>query len=93
MNQLVLPAEVLAQIGQIHSWYETHGEHLADDFLNELERTLKLLRDNPQIYAIAFNHTRRARLHRFPYKVYYRIHGQRITVVSIIHDMRRQERW
>lgn len=93
MNQLIFARRVIAQITQAYTWYEAQQPHLGEEFVEELERTLSALRDSPQRYPLAHNRTRRARLRRFPYMVYYRIASKRVVVVSIFHEKRKPRHW
>ena len=93
MNELKFLGRVEPQIESAVSWYESQGERLREQFLQELERILGVLRENPRLFPVVYNRTRRARLRRFPYKVYYRMAPGVVTVVSVVHDKQRPRRW
>lgn len=88
MNHLSIAKRVHRQLADVLAWYDERDAGLADQFLEDLERTLTLLRDHPQMYPTSHNRTRRARLRRFPYLIFYRQAGARIRVLSVIHDKR-----
>ena len=44
-------------------WYEKQGLGLGGDFLDEIQRTLATMSENPYMCPVAFRHTRRALVH------------------------------
>ncbi|MBL0716858.1 MAG: hypothetical protein JJV89_02305 [Desulfosarcina sp.] len=43
--------------------------------------------------AAVHRHTRRARIHRFPFGIYYRIEEESLVVVAVMHGSRHPKRW
>ena len=71
-------------------WYEAQRQGLGAAFSEELAQVLAWLADNALIYPELFRGVRRVFAHRFPYIVYYRIAGDDVMVLAILHMRRRR---
>ena len=74
-------------------WYETQRPGLGNELIAEIGRAVQLLAEQPERRPIYYNGFRRLMTHRFPYKVFYRVEGDRVIVFRILHakrDHRRQ---
>ena len=58
---------VEADVVEAFAYYHERSPVLAEDFLNEFDAALELLRHHPLIGAFLRAPVRRVRLHRFPY--------------------------
>jgi plasmid stabilization system protein ParE len=70
------------------AWYDERKDHLGDEFFQEVERVLASIAANPQAFPQSSRGRRKAHLKRFPYTIFYRIHADRLRVLSIRHDKR-----
>jgi plasmid stabilization system protein ParE len=82
-----------ADIEEAAVWYEQQREGLGDEFLDEILLSLEIITDNPYLYAEIHRQTRRAMIHRFPFGIYYRIKGELVIVVAVMHGSRHPKRW
>ena len=74
-------------------WYEKQRDGLGDEFLDEIQVTLRLMAENPSMYSVVHRHTRRALIKRFPFGIYFRIEQNSIVVVAVMHGSRHPKRW
>jgi plasmid stabilization system protein ParE len=58
--------EAETDLEEAASWYEKQCRGLGDKFLDEVQGILKILSENPYLYAVTHKNTRRALIHRFP---------------------------
>ena len=75
------------------AFYEASVPGLGDAFLDDVERAIDHIRENPRIGAPIGRAFRRAVLRRFPFTVVYAERGDEIVIVAIAHDRRRPEYW
>ncbi len=75
------------------SWYEQHRESLGREFLDAVEVVLAAVSENPRRYPVMHRDVRRALLRRFPFGLFFRIAGEEIDVVAIMHASRHPRRW
>ena len=73
---------------EIAEYYKEIREGLNDDFVLCLETELEIIKRLPEIYKKTIGETRKAVLHRYPYKVYYVIRGEVILIAAIVHHKR-----
>ena len=76
-------------IDEAYAWYESRRNGLGEVFLRSVDACFDRLRREPEIYAVAHERVRRARVHRFPYHVYYLIRPEHVDVLAVYHDRRR----
>ena len=87
--------EALVDIETAADWYETQEVGLGTDFLRTFIEALHRLPLNPFIYRLR-DRRRNVRwllLNHFPYKVVYQIVGNRLIVLAVLHQARRDRHW
>src|SRR4051794_9706759 len=75
------------------SWYRARGTEIAQQFRQQLRRTIGLIRSNPQAYQEVAPGVRRAVVQFFPYEVYYLTDSTSVTIVACLHASRDQDMW
>jgi toxin ParE1/3/4 len=88
LYKIVFQIEALQDIQDAYHWYESQLKDLGEDFLEELEKILTSLKQNPQYFGIAFDDFRDARLTRFPYLIVFKIEGKNVFINSVRHTRR-----
>lgn len=83
------------EIYEIVSRYAAENRDLGVRFVEELERVLRLLEDNPRLGQRVSDACRRVRLRSFPYAVIYfpEMDGDLIQVRVIYHQRRHSGYW
>lgn len=75
-------------------WYIVEaGQPVAARFIEEFENLQTLLRDNPEVGALARNAARRFIFRHFPYTLVYRIRGELIEILALAHHSRQPDYW
>lgn len=69
-------------------WYEAQRPGLGAEFIDEISRTVATLADNPLRYREVMEGVRRVLARRFPYAIAYRVEGDEVIVMSILHMSR-----
>jgi len=75
------------------SWYENQLAGLGNEFLDEIMITLERVAELPSLYPAIHRNTQRALTHRFPFGIYYRIEGDQVIVVAVMHASQNPIRW
>lgn len=75
-------------VAAAQTWYETQRSGLGAEFHQQVSQVLARLTDTPLIYPAVYRDFRRAMVHRFPYLIWYRVLGQKITVLACTHSSR-----
>jgi toxin ParE1/3/4 len=83
--RLIIIPQAEEDIQQAVFWYQTEKEGLGSDFLAVLSEQLQLIEQHPYQYAVRYKDLRAAVLRKFPYLIYYRIAGQTIRVLAVLH--------
>ncbi len=92
-RHLYLRPEAEEEIGRASEWYEERGFELGSAFLDEVSRTIGVLRSSPELYPLADSTIRKAALRRFPYLILYRATEEEVVVVSCFHTRRDPREW
>lgn len=75
------------------SWYESQMPELGGEFLDTVLEMLTSIEQSPMSYPVVHRDTHRAVLPRFPFSIFYFVHGTEISVVSVMHGSRHPSRW
>ena len=74
-------------------WYQQQAPHLAAQFLDEVNKSLKRITRYPFSCMEIEAGIRRCVLNRFPYGVIYGIDGDRIVIIAVAHLHRQPRYW
>ena len=85
--------EAERDVETIFYWYEEQRAGLGREFLDELDVVYARIAKFPFIHAKLYRGLRRARLRRFPVRVFYLVSESEILVVAVIHRARRPSVW
>lgn len=91
--RLVLRPQAKRDLGEAFAWYEERRPGLGDSFRASVEAALSLIQLHPQMFPRVDPSIRRAPTDQFPYGVFYRIDGDTIRVIAILHHARNPEHW
>ena len=80
-------------IREAHAWYEAQSSGLGREFLDEVEAALQRIANGPDCYKYILGDARRALVRRFPYSVYFRVRGEDVRIVGVIHQHRDPRIW
>jgi plasmid stabilization system protein ParE len=91
--EIRLRPEAAQDLADAAEWYEEQRAGLGHEFLDEARATLSTIAEMPSMYAQIHRSARRALMQRFPFGIFYRIDGDRIVVLAILHGSRHPRRW
>jgi toxin ParE1/3/4 len=83
-----------AELLEATRYYVEQGGSLGGDFLDEVERGIAFIVDNPEgAPVISGGGVRRKVLARFPYSLLYLVEPKLIRIVGVMHHKRRPGYW
>ena len=68
--------------------YDRHGHKLGDAFIAEVESAIQRIRENPEAWIRITPQVRRCTVKRFPYNLLYRLSGESIMIIAVMHQRR-----
>jgi hypothetical protein len=74
-------------------YYDRASAGLGLEFLAEVERTVQRIVLNPEAWTKVSTFSRRCRMRRFPYGVFYSIHGDEIVISGVMDLRRHPDSW
>jgi toxin ParE1/3/4 len=80
--------QALADLGNAREWYERQRRGLGDEFVLSVGAAVDAVIEYPVAYPVVRRGTRRVLIERFPYGLYYRVHGGTVIVVALLHVAR-----
>jgi len=92
MNRWFHP-EARAEFLESIRYYEKHRRGLGRHFLEAVTEALRDVQAHPDMYPVVTGTWRRCRVPKFPYGIIYRITGQSIQVVAVMHLHRQPGYW
>jgi toxin ParE1/3/4 len=90
---VVFAAAALAETTDALEWYGFRSEELRERFEEELDETVTRIAENPLQFRVIYKGVRRALLHRFPYRLFFRILPDRVQVIACLHTSRSPRHW
>ena len=91
--ELLVRGRAKADIRRAAKWYERQKEGLGKRFVAEVDAALERIEANPEQYQIVHRNIRHAITRDFPYGVFYRIRGNKISVFAVVHLDRDDVHW
>ena len=91
--RVVVRPDAQAEISAARDWYEERRAALGDDFIGELNAVIARIAERPTLYPRVRGEVRRAVLRRFPYAAYFRVLGDEIIVLAVVHGHRHPRVW
>lgn len=88
MKPVVFRSEARQDALAAYQWYERERPGLGSELRAELDRTIERICATPRAFPVLWRETRRARLRRFPYAVFFREYEETFVVVAVLHGRR-----
>ncbi len=80
-------------IAAVYRWYEQEQKGLGSRFLNAVEHTFQRIAAKPQLYPCILRDARRALVRGFPYSIFFRVKGDEVRVLCVMHYHRHPQHW
>lgn len=89
--RLLSPAQ--RELEQAILYLEAQRPGLGLEFAEEFDRAIAAIEANPKTWPEASRNTRRYRMKRFEYGIYYAVQGDEAVIVAISHASRQPDYW
>lgn len=89
--RVIIRPKAEADLQKARAWYESQRAGLGDELLAEVRRAVRLLATDPERRSFYYRDFRRLLTRRFPYKLFYRVEGDRVIVFRILHAKRKHQ--
>jgi plasmid stabilization system protein ParE len=90
---VVLRPEATRDAEEARDYLDAQRAGLGQAFLDRLNEALGWIGVMPEMYGVVWRNVRAARLRRFTYVVYYRVHDDRVEVLAVMHGSRQASAW
>ena len=90
---IVIRPAAASEIETAYRWYEQERQSLGSEFLETVDKMVRLIADTPELFPVIRKDVRRAVLRRFPYSIFYRIVSGEIVVIACFHGKRNPKVW
>ena len=84
---------VEADLVEASLWHDRQQPNLGDRFLSAVFETLDRIAGMPLAYPRVRGETRRALVWDFRYAVYFRVDGDDVAILAVMHTSRDPRRW
>ena len=81
------------ELSKAVDYYEEIHSGLGLDFEREVKENVFKIAENPEIWALMDDGTRRFSTKRFPYQIVYLLHNDIIWIIAVAHHKRFPEYW
>jgi toxin ParE1/3/4 len=92
---LEIRPDALADIDEAAAWYEEREPGLGLEFVRTIRQAVGNLPSNPLSHRIRYRrrNVRWVLPARFPYRIVYRVQGELITIIAVLHTARQDRYW
>jgi toxin ParE1/3/4 len=90
---IVLRFEASQDTEKARDYFDARQRGLGQIFLDRLKEIFGLISKTPEIYGVVWRNVRAAKVRKFRFVVYFRIHEDRIEVLAIMHGHRQASAW
>lgn len=80
--------EANADIASAYVSYEQIRNGLGEQFLQEVSRSLDVICETPELYAVVHEDIRAVPMRRFPHLIYFRLEIETVVIVAVMHGRR-----
>jgi hypothetical protein len=91
--QIYFTEPAAIELADAFDFYEIQLQGLGKEFITELEETIQLISNFPELWSENSKHTRKAVLKRFPYNLVYSVYYDNIYIIAVAHQNRKPEYW
>lgn len=91
--RVVFGASALAELTEARRYYETVSPLLAQDFSEAVAHAVTRVAQDPLMWPPLTQRIRRCLFDRFPYGLIYRVEGDAIYVLAVMHQRRKPGYW
>ena len=81
------------ELNEAASFFEGRVSGLGAAFLDDVDRSIEMLRESPRIGAAVGRTVRKLLLRRFPYSIIYALRGEEVVIVAVAHQRKRPGYW
>ena len=89
---LEIKEEADLEIRDAYLYYESKQIGLGEKFLNQLEKYLEKITDNPKHFEVKKRNYREAYIRKFPYTIIYEIEGINVVVYSVFNALQNPDK-
>lgn len=93
--KLDIRPETEADVTGAALWYEERSPGLGEEFITEVERVIRRVLENPLAFRVIKRRpeVRRALMDRFPYRIFFTLQGDTISIHAVLHGHRHDRHW
>jgi len=91
--RVVIQPVARTELSEAAKWYESQERGLGREFMRAFRAGTDILRRNPFQYQTIDEETRRLLLRRFPYSVFFEVHGSVVVILGCLHQARDPALW
>lgn len=82
----------IADLDRAYRWYEGEAAGLGEELLAAVQEAVRAAA-GPEHYPVVRGDVRRVVVRRFSYAVFYRMRGERVVVIAVVHHRRNPQAW
>jgi toxin ParE1/3/4 len=86
--RVLIRPQAEADLREARNWYENQRPGLGNEFLVDIRIAIQLLARDPERRPDYYRGFRRVLTRRFPYKLFYRLEGDRVIIFRVLHARR-----
>ena len=91
--RLIIKPSAEKDMEEAYVWYNQKQDGLGNRFLDQVERSLQYVVNNPHQYQFRYKEVRMIKVNRFPFCLHYTVEVDAIFVHAVLSTSRNPEIW
>ena len=84
---------LVLELDEAKEWYDLQQNNLGERFVNEIDKTVIRINDNPFQFPKERKQIRKAVVNNFPYSIFFYVTDNLINVFAVFHSSRNPMIW
>ena len=93
MTMILFTCAAQDDLAMAYQWYERQDPSLGANLLLQIDEILSRVCDSPLQFPCALKDVRRAKIRRFPYSIFFKLHEGKTIVIAVFHHSRAPISW
>lgn len=93
MNRILFHELAKIELIDARDFYDEHMFGLGEIFVEEIERSINIIKSNPKAFPIIKDSIHKAVIMKFPYSILYRVEKESIFILAVMHQKRKPSYW
>lgn len=90
---LIIDPEAESDLARARDWYDDQDPGVGRRFAQAVDAAFQKIKTSPHLYPLVTEDVRFVMPRKFPYVAYYRVEGDKVAVLAVVHQRQDPAVW